>query len=30
VDKISLPFRILLVVFLVFVVVWFAILRPKA
>ena len=29
-DKISLPFRILLVVFLVFVVAWFAILRPKA
>jgi hypothetical protein len=29
VDKISLPFRILLVVFLVFAVVWFVVLRPK-
>jgi hypothetical protein len=29
VDKISLPFRILLVVFLVFAVLWFVVLRPK-
>jgi hypothetical protein len=29
VDKISLPFRILLVVFLVFGVLWFVVLRPK-
>jgi hypothetical protein len=28
-DKISLPFRILLVVFLLFAVVWFVVLRPK-
>ena len=28
-DKISLPFRILLVVFLVFAVLWFVVLRPK-
>ena len=28
-DKISLPFRILLVVFLAFAVVWFVVLRPK-
>jgi hypothetical protein len=30
VDKISLPFRILLVVFCVFAVLWFVVLRPKA
>jgi hypothetical protein len=29
VDKISLPFRIVLVVFLVFAVLWFVVLRPK-
>jgi hypothetical protein len=29
VDKISLPFRILLGVFVVFAVVWFLVLRPK-
>ena len=28
-DKISLPFRIVLVVALVFAVVWFLVLRPK-
>ena len=28
-DKISLPFRILLAVFVVFAVVWFLVLRPK-